>query len=95
VGPRACLDTEARGKILSPAGDRTPIARSSSPYSDTILTELPGSSTVKVDDITISFMTALFMLVAVRNSYLTYPMLVSISDAMDDCIFSSYIKKCD
>jgi hypothetical protein len=24
VGPRACLDTEARGKILCPAGDRTP-----------------------------------------------------------------------
>jgi hypothetical protein len=31
VGLRAGLDTEARGKVLSPAGDRTPIARSSSP----------------------------------------------------------------
>jgi hypothetical protein len=30
VGPRACLDTEARGKIL-PAEDRTSIVRSSSP----------------------------------------------------------------
>jgi hypothetical protein len=30
VGPRAGVDTEARGKIV-PAGDRTPIARSSSP----------------------------------------------------------------
>jgi hypothetical protein len=28
-------------KSFAPAGDRTPIARSSSPYSDTILTELP------------------------------------------------------
>jgi hypothetical protein len=28
VGPRAGLDTEDRGKILCPAGDRTPIARS-------------------------------------------------------------------
>jgi hypothetical protein len=31
VGPRAGLDTEAGGKILCPAGNRTPIARSSSP----------------------------------------------------------------
>jgi hypothetical protein len=30
-GPRADLDTEVRGKILAPAGDRTSIARSSSP----------------------------------------------------------------
>jgi hypothetical protein len=30
-------------KSFAPAGDRTPIARSSSPYSDTILTELPVS----------------------------------------------------
>jgi hypothetical protein len=29
VGLRAGLDTEARGKILCPAGDRTPIARTS------------------------------------------------------------------
>jgi hypothetical protein len=28
-------------KSFAPVGDRTPIARSSSPYSDTILTELP------------------------------------------------------
>jgi len=26
VGPKAGLDTEVRGKILCPAGDRTPIA---------------------------------------------------------------------
>jgi hypothetical protein len=31
VGPRAGLDTEDRGKILSPPGDGTSIARSSSP----------------------------------------------------------------
>jgi hypothetical protein len=31
VGPRAGLDTEARGKILCLRRDRTPIARSSSP----------------------------------------------------------------
>jgi hypothetical protein len=30
-------------KSFAPAGDRTSIARSSSPWSDTILTELPGS----------------------------------------------------
>jgi hypothetical protein len=30
VGLRAGLETEIRGKILCPAGDRTPIARSSS-----------------------------------------------------------------
>jgi hypothetical protein len=31
VGPRAGLDTEVRGKSFATAGDRTPIARSSSP----------------------------------------------------------------
>jgi hypothetical protein len=31
VGPRAGLDTKARGKSFAPAGNRTPIARSSSP----------------------------------------------------------------
>jgi hypothetical protein len=32
MGPRAGLDTEARGKkSFAPAGNRTPIARSSSP----------------------------------------------------------------
>jgi hypothetical protein len=31
VGPRAGLDTEATGKIFALAGNRTPIARSSSP----------------------------------------------------------------
>jgi hypothetical protein len=31
VGLRAGLDTQARGKIFAPAGDRTPIAGSSSP----------------------------------------------------------------
>jgi hypothetical protein len=30
VGPRAGLDTEVREKSFAPAGDRTPIARSSS-----------------------------------------------------------------
>jgi hypothetical protein len=40
VGFRAGLDTEARGKFFACAWDRTPIARSSSPHSDTILTEL-------------------------------------------------------
>jgi hypothetical protein len=44
VGPRAGLDTEARKKnSFAFVGDRTPIARSSSPKSDTILTELSGS----------------------------------------------------
>jgi hypothetical protein len=43
VGPRTGLDTEVRGKIHCPAGDRTPIARSSSPQSDILLTELAGS----------------------------------------------------
>jgi hypothetical protein len=43
VGPIAGLDTEATGKLLSSlTGDRTSIARSSSPYPDTIPTELPG-----------------------------------------------------
>jgi hypothetical protein len=41
VGPRAGLGTGARGKILSSARNRTPIARKSNPYPDTILTELP------------------------------------------------------
>jgi hypothetical protein len=41
VSLREGLDTEVRGKSFAPAGDRTPIARSSSPQSDTILTELP------------------------------------------------------
>jgi hypothetical protein len=31
MGPRAGLDTEDKGKILSLAGDRSPIARSFSP----------------------------------------------------------------
>jgi hypothetical protein len=35
-------------KSFVSAGDRTPIARSSSPYSDTILTELPGSHNLTV-----------------------------------------------
>jgi hypothetical protein len=39
VGLRAGLDTEVREKSFAPAGDRTPTARSSSPYSDTVLTE--------------------------------------------------------
>jgi hypothetical protein len=42
VGLKPGLDTHSRGKILLYAGDRSPIARSSSPYSDTILTELPS-----------------------------------------------------
>jgi hypothetical protein len=41
-GLRAGLDTEARVKNhFASAVDRTPIARSSSPYTDTTLTELP------------------------------------------------------
>jgi hypothetical protein len=43
VGPRADLDTDAEEKCLASAGDRTSIARSSSPQPDTILTELPAS----------------------------------------------------
>jgi hypothetical protein len=42
-GPRAGLDTEARGKILSPVQGSNldhPVAQ---PVADTILTELPGS----------------------------------------------------
>jgi hypothetical protein len=41
VGLRAGLDTDVRGKSFVPAGNRTPITRSSSPQSDTILTVLP------------------------------------------------------
>jgi hypothetical protein len=41
VGLRAGLDTEVEEKSLVSAGDRTSIARSSSPYPDAILTELP------------------------------------------------------
>jgi hypothetical protein len=44
VGPRACLDTEVRGKSFCLGRDLTPIALSSS---DTILTELPGSPNVR------------------------------------------------
>jgi hypothetical protein len=41
VGPRAGLDTEARGKNpFASAGDRTSVARSFSPLPETILTEL-------------------------------------------------------
>jgi hypothetical protein len=41
VGLRAGLDTDVRGKSFVSAGNRTPIARSSSPQPDTILTVLP------------------------------------------------------
>jgi hypothetical protein len=37
VGLRAGLDIEVEEKSFAPAGDRTPIARSSSPQSDTVL----------------------------------------------------------
>jgi hypothetical protein len=43
VGPRAGLDTAVMGIIFASADDRTSIARSSSPTSDTVLTELRGS----------------------------------------------------
>jgi hypothetical protein len=43
VGPRASLDTEATGKILCPRRGSNPDRWSSSPWSDTILPELPGS----------------------------------------------------
>jgi hypothetical protein len=43
VGLRDGLDTEVRLKSSATAGDRTSISRSSSPQSDTILTELRGS----------------------------------------------------
>jgi hypothetical protein len=42
VGPRARLDTEARGKILSPLPAIEPLSPGRPAYSpDTILTELP------------------------------------------------------
>jgi len=43
VGTRAGLDTEAGGKPYASGRDRTPIARSLSPQSDSILIDLPGS----------------------------------------------------
>jgi hypothetical protein len=46
VGVWACLDTGYRKTPFASAGDRTSIARSSSPWSDTVLTELPGSRIV-------------------------------------------------
>jgi hypothetical protein len=47
VGTTAGMDTEARRiKPFASAGDRTSIARSSSPKTDTILTELPGSQDI-------------------------------------------------
>jgi hypothetical protein len=50
VGLRAGLDTEARRKILfASSGDRTSIALSSSPYSDTILSEPFRLHKVKID----------------------------------------------
>jgi hypothetical protein len=36
VGLRAGLDTEARGKTFASAGERAPVVRSSSMWSDTI-----------------------------------------------------------
>jgi hypothetical protein len=42
VGPRVGLDAKVREKNpLTSAGDQTSIARSSSPWSDTTLNELP------------------------------------------------------
>jgi hypothetical protein len=41
--PEPVWTQRLEGKSFAPAGDRTPIARSSSPLSDTILPELPGS----------------------------------------------------
>jgi hypothetical protein len=41
VSLRAVLDTRLDEKSITSAGDRTSIARSSIPFSDTILTELP------------------------------------------------------
>jgi hypothetical protein len=41
VGPRAGIDTEARGKILCLCRDRIPAPNSSSLQPDTVLTELP------------------------------------------------------
>jgi hypothetical protein len=40
VGPEQIWTQRIEEKSLAPAGDRTSIARSSSPYSDTVLTEL-------------------------------------------------------
>jgi hypothetical protein len=48
--PEPVWTQRLEGKSFAPAGDRTPIARSSSPYSDTILPELtrPPESTRKL-----------------------------------------------
>jgi hypothetical protein len=43
VGPRAGLDTEARGKILSPLPGVEPRLLGRPARSQTLLTELPGS----------------------------------------------------
>jgi hypothetical protein len=46
VGPRAGLDREARGKILSPLPGIKPLSSGRPARSQTLLTELPGSPSV-------------------------------------------------